>query len=294
MLTIRKRQLLGLLILACLLMVLIAVSLPVLQMQPGELFPFQADGGGTSGINQLPEDIGWGLVLVQGMIAILILLLPVYIIIGLLNKEERKKMLANIAIIALLLLVLMWPHNQSPNFNQADDPSLLQPTVNNLPEVEFDPTISPAFNINLQPWMLPLIMIVAAVLLAAVAFVSLKFLSGNNSLERSPYLDIAENAQNALNEIEEAIEGFDDVIIRCYVEMSRTLQTEKDIQRDEAMTTSEFERELLAKGFPARPIQKLTQLFEQVRYGRQQSMEKEKLAAVDSLNEIIDYCRGKA
>jgi hypothetical protein len=76
--------------------------------------------------------------------------------------------------------------------------------------------------------------------------------------------------------------------------MSQTLQSEKGIQRGEAMTPYEFEQKLLARGFPARPIQQLTKLFEQVRYGRQQPGENEKQVAVESLGEIIAYCKERA
>ena len=119
-----------------------------------------------------------------------------------------------------------------------------------LPELEFDSVTPPTFVANPKPWMLPLIMIGAAVLLAGSAFWALKYLSNRRSLDRSPYLDIADNARTALEEIEEANIDFDDVIIRCYAEMSHTLQAENGIQRAQAMTTYEFEQELLARGIP--------------------------------------------
>jgi hypothetical protein len=171
---------------------------------------------------------------------------------------------------------------------------MLQPESEGLPELEFDSVTPPTFVANPKPWMLPLIMIGAAVLLAGSAFWALKYLSNRRSLDRSPYLDIADNARTALEEIEEANIDFDDVIIRCYAEMSHTLQAENGIQRAQAMTTYEFEQELLARGFPTQPVQQLTQLFEQVRYGRHQPMEFEKQVAAECLGEIIDYCRGQA
>jgi hypothetical protein len=60
------------------------------------------------------------------------------------------------------------------------------------------------------------------------------------------------------------------------------------------MTTHEFERELLQRGFPALPVQRLTRLFEQVRYGGQQPGVFEKQTATESLREIIAFCRGQA
>lgn len=294
MIKTRKIQILGLTIIAFLLLVLLAVSFPELQMQPGNIFPFQTSGGEAPGVGQLAEGLSWSMVLFQGVIAALILLLPVYILIGLLSKEERNKLLANVIMILLLLLIMIWPYKNDQANIQPDELFTLLPEFNNLPKVELDPDGLPTFQADLKPWLLPLIMIGTAVLLAAAAFFSSKFLSTRDSLDRSPYLDIAENAQTALEEIEGAKIDFDDIIIRCYAEMSHTLQTEQGIQRDQAMTTSEFEQELLSKGFPAQPIQRLTQLFEQVRYGHQHPMEDEKQVAAESLSEIIDFCRGKA
>jgi hypothetical protein len=177
------------------------------------------------------------------------------------------------------------------NFNL---PPTLQPGSESISDPEFDTVTSPTFDANPKPWMLLLIISGIAVLLAVGAFFAMKFLSDRRSIERSAFLDFADNARTALEEIKEARIDFDDVIIRCYAEMSRTLQDEKGIHRAEAVTTNEFQQELLARGFPSRPVKRLTQLFEQVRYGRQQIMDNEKQVAVDCLGEIIDYCRGQA
>lgn len=262
-------------------------------MRPGDLFSLQSSGGEGYGASQFSDGVGWFLVLVQGMIAMLFLLLPVYIVLALLNKEEKKKMLANIIMMALLILLLTWPYKKDPLLNQSE-PLIPQPPVTDLPELDFEKLIPYSFVANPKPWMLPLILIGVAVLVAVSTFFTLRFLSNRESSERSPYLDIAENAQTALEEIGETEIDFEDVIIRCYAEMSRTLQINREIQREEAMTTSEFERELLARGFPATPVQRLTQLFEQVRYGRRQTMEADQQVAVESLSEIINHCKRRA
>jgi len=222
----------------------------------------------------------------------LFILLPVYIVINLLSDEGRKKLLANAILIALLLLVVMWLSNKGLPSIQSDDFFMLQPGFDDLPEI--DPVTPPNFEANPKPWMLPLLVIGTAVLFAGGTFLALRFLSNRRSLDRSPYLDIADNLRTGLEEIEGGKIDFDDVIIRCYAEMSHTLQAEKSIQRAQSMTTHEFEQELLVRGFPDQPVQRLTQLFEQVRYGRQESMENEKQDATESLSEIIDYCEGQA
>jgi hypothetical protein len=290
----QKRRLLALLLLACLLMVFLAVSLPALQMQPGNLFRLWSTEGGASGINPVSDNMSWFLVVTQVVIAALIIMLPIYIMLSLLNKEERKKLLANVIIIALFILILMTPFSKDLRANQSTALPTPQPELTGQPDLEDELIPSPVFVATPKPWMLMLILIAAAVLLAGITFLSLKLLSDRSAAERLPYSDIAENAQAALTEIQEAKMEFDDIIIRCYAEMSQTLQSEKGIQRGDAMTPSEFEQKLLSRGFPPRPIRQLTKLFEQVRYGRQQPGENEKQAAVESLGEIIDFCKERA
>lgn len=272
---------------SCLLMVLLAINLPALQMRPGESFTLQSSEPVYFDASRNSMESGWSWILIQGLVIALFILLPVYIVIGLLSEEGRKKLLANVLLITLILLFVMWLSN-------INLPPTLQPGSESLSDPEFDTVTSPNFVADPEPWMLPLIITAAAVLLTFSAFLAKKFLSNRMSSEKLAYMDIADHARKTLDEIEEAKISFDDVIIRCYVEMNHTLQDEKGIHRAEAVTTNEFQQELLARGFPSRPVKRLTQLFEQVRYGRQQIMDNEKQVAVDCLGEIIDYCRGQA
>ena len=113
---IQKRQLLGLMIFTCLLMVLLAISMPALQMQPGKMFPLQPSELPSFGSSQESEDVSWFLVLIQGLVIALFILLPVYIVIGLLSKEGRKKLLVEALMIALVLMFGMWLFNKSLPF----------------------------------------------------------------------------------------------------------------------------------------------------------------------------------
>ena len=97
----------------------------------------------------------------------------------------------------------------------------------------------------------------------------------------------AENAVNALK----AGENFKNVIIHCYLQMTRALQEEQGIERSNNMTVREFENWLDIKGVPRVPVRQLTYLFEKVRYGKQQMSENDEKMGIESLNEIIKYCR---
>ena len=83
----------------------------------------------------------------------------------------------------------------------------------------------------------------------------------------------------------------EDVVIRCYRQMSRVAQEGRKIQRTESMTPHEFKDTLTKAGLPAAPVQALTQIFEDVRYGGLTPGPTERQAAIDSLTAIAAACR---
>jgi hypothetical protein len=80
-----------------------------------------------------------------------------------------------------------------------------------------------------------------------------------------------------------------DVILHCYQQMCLALQQEKGVERLVFMTTGDFERLLLEKGYPYEPIHRLTGLFEAVRYGHWQSGRSEEQSAIACLEAIIQF-----
>jgi hypothetical protein len=97
----------------------------------------------------------------------------------------------------------------------------------------------------------------------------------------------AEKAWQAL------INGLDlkDVIIKCYRQMSLALEKEQGIRRKDFMTTGEFEELLEATGIPHDPIHQLTRLFEAVRYGNWQPNPVDEQKAIQCLEAIMLYSR---
>ncbi len=111
--------------------------------------------------------------------------------------------------------------------------------------------------------------------------------------KQEPYQRLAQEAQNALDSLE-AGHDLRNVVVRCYYEMSKVVSEARGIQRQSDMTPHEFQQRLEAKGLPAEPIQQLTSLFEQVRYGQKATGQNEEQRAVSSLTAILEYCRGGA
>lgn len=82
-----------------------------------------------------------------------------------------------------------------------------------------------------------------------------------------------------------------DVIIKCYRQMSLALEKEQGIERKDFMTTGEFENLLEAAGIPHDPIHQLTRLFEAVRYGNWQPNPADEQQAIQCLEAIMLYSR---
>ena len=97
----------------------------------------------------------------------------------------------------------------------------------------------------------------------------------------------AERARQAL------ISGVDlkDVIINCYRQMSLTMKQDQGIEREEFMTTGEFERVMESAGIPQEPIHLLTRLFEAVRYGHWQPDAVDEQQAIQCLEAIMVHSR---
>jgi len=289
----QKQKLLGILIFICILMVFVGISLSALQMQPGKLFSPLNSGQSTPSPESGLGDMSWFLAVIRGFQIILLILLPIYFIVSLLSKRGRRKLGLDFLRIMIPFLILMWISEAGQRFTQRDGTEGLQPGFLDFSGISRNTAETPIFEAKPQPWMLTLIIVGVAALAAAIAFYGLKTRSQNKNSDFDSQ-EFANRAQAALDDIETAKIEFDDVIIRCYAEMSQTLQAEKGIRRAEAMTTHEFERILLAKGFPGQPIQQLTQLFEQVRYGRRKLEEDAKRQATESLREIIAFCGRQA
>lgn len=287
----KKRQLIGLFILIGLVMVVLAVSLPGLKMQLGQDLYAQQDVPQNELFSDTDADYTAFNKFMQVFSTIVAVLVGIYLVASLFSKDGRKRLLGVVGVFLILaLLVLIFSNVLSP---MEDFEQVIPPAAPEATRVEFEGETGTPVQFNPEPksWLLMVMIVGGAVLVAAVIFSFIKKLPNESTADNPQMAGLAETAQSALTEIEAEIGDFDDIIIRCYVEMSRALQTEASIHRVKAMTAFEFEQELVRFGFPAQPVQQLTRLFEQARYGRQPSGEAEKQIAVESLRELLAYIR---
>lgn len=262
-------------------LVLLAGSLSNLHFHAGTPFP---SGGNSESENRffvtLPPLETYSLPILKGIFSLIFLILMIYVPVRLLTLVNKKKVLQLIgALIILFLIVLSIPPVATGrHVNLPEESSIL-----------IDP---PTFEYPTSPLGRPpqeLIWLVIIGLVLGTGVIAIKILKQRLYLAKVAD-QLSQEAAFAVSAIK-AGSDLGSVIIRCYLQMTRALQEERGIERIYNMTAQEFEETLELKGFPTVPVHQLTRLFEKVRYGEQQIMKNDEEAAVESLNEIIRFCR---
>jgi hypothetical protein len=282
-----KRNALLLLTVAAALVMLLAMTLQSTTLFEGEPFAIdpQAPEVGASGVSS-SNVVEW---IVRGMVAITIVLLPVYIVYSLFSKQGRQRLIRNLIVLALILFIAEQLRDRLQQFNPEQQEQ--QGVMDQMPINGEGAIPSSIFPAETPPWLTVAVVLVAAALLVGVALAVLVILRSRRQYRAAPSLDaLAEAAQQTIT----AIHSGGDLrtsVIACYREMSRVVQEQRGLSRETAMTPREFEDVLISKGLPGDAVKNLTRLFEGVRYGSAADGAKETEQAIASLTEIVDYCQ---
>jgi hypothetical protein len=217
----------------------------------------------------------------QGIIALVLLVLLIYLIVRLIVFVNFKIILWSVLVITILLIIVFL----LPRTSLGGQSTILQSEFSELPT---PPALTyPVTPLGEPPQILLWLMFTGIAFgLSLSAIKVIKQWLGKTQVE-DKLLQEAENAVSALKT------GTDlrNVILRCYMQMNRSLQEEQGVERNFTMTVREFERWLGFMGFPTVPVHQLTRLFEIARYGNGPMTDNDKETAFDSLNEIIQFCR---
>jgi hypothetical protein len=276
-----KRNSLILLGLVMMITMMIAASLPQLEFQPGMPLPKLVD-------NQLvvppAEALPTGAISVNKFILVFVALLVTVSILHMLYKLFRGARWKDITTIigpmvvilsivsGLLLLIMLLPRSAGPIVMEQPIPP---------PELPVRSSLGPV-----PPW---LFWVVGFGLLAVGILIGIWIIRSASS--RTSAIDLVGfEAEKAWQEIKTGV-GLKGVIIKCYRQMSLALEKEQGIEREESMTTGEFENLLEAAGFPYDPIHQLTRLFEAVRYGNWQPNPLDEQNAIHFLEAIMLFSR---
>ena len=264
-------------------MILLSASLSDLELLPGQPFSFGTKppvwggsyfiGGGTT-----------LMALLRVVITLSFLLLPLAIIYFIVSPEARKQALARLVPFLLLFAIFYLLMRAQPDFTgrQAPPPGASPDTPLSAPALEFTP--------NPPPWLTFAMSLGLAILIAVVPVGALWFVWRHRHRPASPLRLLARQAQDALDAL---LTGADlkDTVMRCYFEMVHVLNEQRGIKRQRDMTPREFERRLAEVGLPRQPVQRLTRLFEEVRYGTKVPSKREEDQAIACLTAIVEACR---
>jgi hypothetical protein len=275
-----KRTTLILLGLVMIITVIIASSLSQLELRPGMPLPSVND----SQVVILPDEQELPVVfpvsdVLKVIFAILLaglILYTIYRIIRSIHWVNVRSYVQPILVILLLtgsisFLILLLPKTQETLEMELPLPTPVPAVTSPLGTVPV-----------LLYWLVGIALLVGSILLGIWIFTPSK---------QETTIDLvgleAEKAWQAL------LTGLDlkDVILNCYRQMSLAVEKERGIEREDFMTTREFENILEAAGIPHDPIHQLTQLFEAVRYGNWQPNPMDEQKAIQCLQAIVDYSR---
>ncbi len=284
----RTLMLLGL---AAALIVVLAASLGGLEMRPGSPLPLSGlpSAGAASALAPYGELL---LLVFRASLALLLVLLPVYILVSLMSVEGRRRLLGNLIAMGLVMALAIWLSNLpelAPPALPGEQPAQRQDAeafAAELPPV-------PEFITHIPDWLTPVAIVVISSLAAGAVFLVARQLRLTRPAAGAPLPELGAKVQTALEALAAGAD-LSDVITRCYLQMSAVLRETRGIQRDEAMTTTEFALALRARGFPAEPVAQLTRLFEQVRYSRHAATDRDRQLAIDNLDSFLAYCRQRA
>ena len=227
---------------------------------------------------------------------IIVVGLPLVIIYSLLTPEARKNLLKGMVPVVLFGLFLYAALRASSNLEEQGQPT---PTAvagaaraTPVPELLLEATAEETDEIDgaAPEWLIWGTIVTLALLLALVLVGVVRFLLHFRTPQPSPLAELAEQAEDAVEAIRAGADLRDTVVL-CYYRMSQALQEQRGIWRETAMTPREFETYLARSGIPVEHVQRLTRLFEKVRYGAKTMGAEDERQALSSLGAIVEYCR---
>ncbi len=285
-LTPHRRRILIWMTLGVLALVLLAGGLSTLTLQPGKIFQqptYEVPVQSAPIENNAPPSDAFN-TLLRGALAVLLVVLPLTIILAMFSKEGRRRLLTNALMIAMLLIILSRVQEIQ---QQPKESAPVESALNGqVPAVVGEP-LPPPPNPPSEEFVL------IASLAIVVIGVALAFWLGRRLLfppKSSALAQIAEEADRA----RDALAGggaLEDVVIRSYRQMNKIVAEARELRRPLSATPREFEDTLAGAGLPMGPLDDLTKLFEQVRYGGLVPGPAERKIAIDSLTAIAAACR---
>jgi hypothetical protein len=272
-------------------LVLLSASLNSLEMSSGQPLAAPQMAPPLYDPNITSEGMRWVMAFFRLIMILGWIVLPLYIIMLFISKEERKRFLRNLLFFIPLLIALYFVLNRRPGRNSLKDSG--QGMLGN-PGFDAAKTQVPLPEYTPPPnWVTTFATVAIALVIALIVlgiFYALWRQSRNRRQMKEPLKLVEKEAQVALDAIT-AGGDLREAVVRCYLQMIEALREYRGINRDQDMTPHEFELILGRRGMPGEPIHQLTRLFEEVRYGTLKPARKDEQVAIASLSAIISACQ---
>lgn len=216
------------------------------------------------------------------------ILLFVSIIAFIISPEVRKIVLKRAIKYLLWFLIffalISWfqPYLQLSGIGPEGPSDLLPPDIPNPTELLPPP---PDFIVNPPSWFVVTMSILLIAIPLTIIWLLWRFFWAKSE-EEAPIEMITREAQQALEGLQ-AGNDLKDTIMRCYWEMSQILNKERKLSRPDGMTVREFEQYLADYGLHTEHIQRLSRLFERVRYSSQAAGPRDEKEAMACLRAIV-------
>lgn len=262
-------------------LVLLASSLSNMHIQSGASLPFAGySDEDIREVQELWQVQTYFFSILKGILALIFLILFIFVVARLIVFVNIKIVLLSVLVMGILLAIVYLLPATTPG----------QSAV--FPNESLDRATPPSYTYPAAPLGQPPQILIWLVIVGVVLGLSLPAIKlVKDKLDRTPLEDeLLQEAEDAVRALQAGMD-FRNVIMRCYMQMARSLQEELGIERNYSMTVREFEDWLEYLGFPTVPVHQLTTLFEKVRYGEHDSSDDDEKNAIESLNEIIDFCQ---
>lgn len=233
----------------------------------------------------------WTAIPVWLQIGVWLALALLIILIGMMLSPEARKLLfralVRIAVTYWVLFFLFTRYGGvlAESFESVNPNANSLSQVSNIPAPEFTPTAGMVW----AAYALSFVLILAALV---VTWRTYNFFRA--SRERDDSLQkIAKAARSSMRELSSGRDATD-AIMNCYFRMSDAVADSHHLHRRDSMTPAEFAARLERAGLPGEAVNRLTRLFESVRYGGRRSAQKDVNEAVACLNVILSHCEASA
>lgn len=282
-----------LLLLGLVALVVLASGLSDLNLKPGRAFVIAETEDTITGEEEVltipPEvvvAIITGSVFFVGLIVIIIRLLQ--------GKEAIKEELLALFFFSIFVLGFTWILSEAVS---QVNPNQIPQEQESAPPLDFSDLAQSAEEVGGAVAPEPsegFVIVVAGViglgLAGLIYFVYRRFL---NKPAAATLAQLALDAEATLLKLQVEDANLRDVVMRSYYDMSKTL-SEQGVHRAEGMTPREFEERLITAGLPRRDVERLTRLFEEVRYGHVSAGERQKREAIACMQAIVAAAQQRA